>query len=291
MRDFLWHGVLMLDHFKLFGHDWVTYAQVSLKPDGSAQNEGKRVFDLELKTDYLIFQYLPLHNLRARAKLSPNGLGDLVAHWGQVSELRGQVHFGRFPELDLTLRTGPLPLKGLESFGLYPLPHSLDGTLEGHLELKGPMDKPNVSGVLAVDRGLIGSLAYDRAVIRFQGQLPYLLIEDSKIWKSKNGFSLSGGFDFSLRNFLRGIHVENSEQVVLWRGLELNAELEDPLFPVHPGDFAPMEGRILRAGSQTVGLSRLEAEYKLGERTSLQMTAEEDQAQTEYVAAGPKMRF
>ena len=111
------------------------------------------------------------------------------------------------------------------------------------------------------------------------------------IKKGKNGFSLSGGFDFSLRNFLRGIHVENSEQVVLWRGLELNAELEDPLFPVHPGDFAPMEGRIRRAGSQTVGLSRLEAEYKLGERTSLQMTAEEDQAQTEYVAAGPKMRF
>ena len=38
-------------------------------------------------------------------------------------------------------------------------------------------------------------------------------------------------------------------------------------------------------------LAKIEAEYKLSDRTSLQMTAEEDQGKKDYLTVGPKLKF
>ena len=74
---------------------------------------------------------------------------------------------------------------------------------------------------------------------------------------------------------MRGVHMDNSERVIIWRGLEMSSELED--------------AHAVRKGSETLG--RIQAEYPLGNRASLHMTAEEDQTQNEYLAVGPKLKF
>ena len=46
-----------------------------------------------------------------------------------------------------------------------------------------------------------------------------------------------------------------------------------------------------RLGSGTGAMARVAADYKLTNRSSFQVTAEEDQSNKEYVTAGPKLKF
>ena len=140
-----------------------------------------------------------------------------------------------------------------------------------------PLENPNLNGAFVVSQGSIGSFKYDRASMNFSGQLPYLILNDSKVWVGKNAFKLSGGLDFKLGNFLEGVKIESSENIVLWRGLELSSSLKE----------VPVER--LRSGAGAV--ARVEADYKLTDRSSLRVTAEEDQSSKEYVTAGPKLKF
>ena len=281
IADFDLKLIFKLDHFDLFGFDLVTYATVSLAPNEAVWQKGVHVFDVNVTTDYLIFQYQVLRDFKATARFSTEGLNDLVAHWGNVSELRGKISFGPVPRGDLTLQVGPVSLKELKSFGVHPLPHSLDGFFEGKLDAAGPLGTPNLTGAFTIEKGVVGSFEYDRAIVNFSGQLPYLLLKDSKVWKGKNSFNLKGGFDFRMSNFLEGIQVDNSEHIVIWKGLELSSELSSA------------SSRRARSELRDVpeGVSKVEAEYKLGERTSLQVSAEESQAKKEYLTVGPKVKF
>ena len=131
MADFDWRLIFKLDHFDLFGFDLVTYATVSLKPYEEAWQKGTHVFDAQVATEYLIFQHQVLRDFKASARFSAEGINNIVAHWGNISELRGKISFGRIPAGDLTLQVGPIPLNELESFGTHPLPDSLGGIFEG----------------------------------------------------------------------------------------------------------------------------------------------------------------
>ena len=213
---------MKLDHLNLYGYDIVTYTALQIKPSGRTLGH----FDLDFKTDYLIFQHQLLRDFKASAEISKAGLQNIVADWGRISELRCKILFARIPQADLTLSAGPIALDEFNSFGVHPL--SLGGKLEGKIQVQGPVDRPNVVGSIAIDEGTAGSLDYDRAVLNFSGQLPYLMLNDSKVWKGRNCFLLTGGFNFAIRNFLEGIQIDNSEHVVIWKGLELSGGLEGP---------------------------------------------------------------
>ena len=277
MGDFLWILTVKLDHYQFFDFDVVTSAVIRLVPDDGSWREGEHVFQAEMKTDYFIFQYHPLRDFQATAKLSARGIDDLLARWGQVSELRGRLTFEAVPKTEAVLRIASLELNALAALGIHPLPSSLEGTFEGQLEIKGPLENPSLNGAFAVSKGSIGSFKYDQASMNFSGRLPYLILNDSKVWVGKNAFKLSGGLDFRLGNFFEGIKIESSENIVLWRGLELSSSLKE----------VPVEQ--LRSGAGAV--ARVEADYKLTDRSSLRVTAEEDQSNKEYVAAGPKLKF
>lgn len=287
--DFVWNLILKLDHFKLFGFDVVTSASVILKPYEEAWQKGERIFDVEMKTDYLIFQYQPLRDFAMSARLSFDGMNEILAHWGNVCELRGAISFGRVPRGDLVLGVGPLDLSEFRSFGLHPLPLALVGILEGKLLAQGPLERLNLSGAFTIGKGIVGSLKYDRAILNFSGNLPYLLLDDSKIVKGKNSFMLEGGLDFARQNFLEGARVKSSEHIVIWKGLELNSELDG--LARKKSTFSPDSDRATEWNQGARSAARIGAEYQLGDRTSLHVTAEEDQAQKEYLAVGPKMKF
>lgn len=290
IADFNWRLAFKLDHFALYGFDLVTAATVDLRPHEEAWQKGIRLFDVKLTTDYLVFQYQPLRDFKATAQLSRDGLDQILARWGNVSELRGRIEFGQVPEVDLTIGVGPISFSELDSLGVHPLPVSLEGTFSGRLQAKGPMNGPSLNGDFTIEKGTAGSLQYDRALVHFSGSLPYLLLHDSKIWIGKNSFLLKGGLDFTLRNFLRGIKVGNSENIIIWRGLELSSEL----------DRRTVESNYLRSsdrnrrGKSTIEdapVAKVEAEYQFGDRTSLEVTAEEDRAKKEYLTVGPKVKF
>lgn len=269
---FVWQMVLKLDHTRFFGYDLVTYMILDFKPHEELWRKGRHVFEVQAKTDYLIFQHAPLRDFRLSAQLSAEGLNEILARWGNVSELQGKILFRRVPDADLLLEVGPLSLSEFDFFGMHPL--SLDGILEGKLEILGPVDRPHLTGAVTVEQGKAGSLEYDRATLNFSGQAPYLVLKDSKVWKGSSSFLLKGGLNFELRNFLEGVELDNSERVVIWKGLELSTDQ-------------------FRRGLRRADTNRMnvEAEYKMGNRTSIRVTAEEDQAKKEYLAVGPKVKF
>jgi len=288
LAKFEWQAALRLDHFNLFGFDLVTYALINLKPFEETWQKGVHIFEATVATEYLIFQHQPLRDFKVSAKISVEGINDILAHWGNVSELRGKISFGRVPEGNLTLQAGPLPLNEIQSFGTHPLPLSFDGIFEGKLDVTGALEAPSLNGAFTIAKGTVGSLQYDRAIINFSGQLPYLILKDSKVWKGKNSFILKGGFDFRLHNIFEGVQVDNSEHIVIWKGLELNSELQDSSLSAGRGASGRARSE-LRDGN--TNLSKMEADYQLGERTSLHVTAEENQAKKEYLTIGPKVKF
>ena len=261
-----------LDHLDLAGFDLVTLATMDLKPYQPEWGKGNHIFEAEIKTEYLIVQFQPLRDFQAEAKLSLRGFHDIRAKWGNVCELDGEILFGHVSDVQMNLKLDPLHLEEFRYLGVYPLPLSLAGTLEGKANVRGPMDHLFLDGTFGIANGEVGSLAYDHAVINFSGHFPYFILKDSKVYKGKNTFGLKGAFDFGLHNFMKGVYVNNSEHVVIWRGLELNSELES-------------------AGSDFEPLGKVKAEYHLGERTSINMTAEKDQTNDDYLAIGPKLKF
>ncbi|MBI4372956.1 MAG: hypothetical protein HY585_04445 [Candidatus Omnitrophica bacterium] len=271
MADFAWQFIFKLDHFKIFGFDLVTYATVGLKPHEESWQKGTHAFVAHLETDYLIFQHEPLRDFKAEARISAKGVDDILAHWGTRSELRGAISFGPNPEANLNLGIGAISLSEFDSLGIHPLPVSLGGLFEGKLDIRGPLDMPILNGTFSIEKGTIGSLKYDRAIMNFSGKLPYLTLKDSKVLKGKNNFALKGGLDFARRNFLEAVQVDTPEHTVIWKGLELSGEIQN--------------------SKRGTDLSRLEADYILGERTSLHVTAEEDQTKREYLSVGPKVKF
>lgn len=258
-----------LDHIPLFGFDLVTYGDLEFKPEEGTLQTDNPVFRVELRTDYLIFQHQLLRDFEMTARFSRFEVEDIVARWGRVSELRGKILFKRVPEGDLILRAGPITLAELHAFGSHPLPQSLEGVLQGKLNIRGALVRPDLEGAFTVRDGAIDGLSYDLATIHFTGNLPYLALEDSKVVKGKNSFVLKGALDFSLRNFLQGTKLINSEQVVVWKGLTLSRELEE------------------KSGSAP----QMDMAYQMGEKTSIHVTAKSEQDKEEYLAVGPKVKF
>ncbi len=264
-----------LDHFDLFGFDLVSFVSINLKPFEEEWQKGNHVFEAQIQTEYLIFHFQPLRDFKGTAHLSLRGIHDLSANWGSVSRVNGEIRFGQVPQANLNLIVGPVNLEEFDYLGNHRLPSSLTGRLEGRLNAQGPLSRLYLNGMLTIADGKVGSLKYDTAEINFSGYLPYLALKDSKVLKGKNTFGLKGGFNFALQNFMKGVQVDNSEHIVVWRGLEMSSELED--------------ANAVRKGTNTLG--QIQAEYQFSDRTSLHVKAEKDQSQTEYVGVGPKLKF
>ena len=73
--------------------------------------------------------------------------------------------------------------------------------------------------------------------------------------------------------------MDSSERVVIWKGMELTSQSKDPSSIKGDNNFF------------SAARSKIEAEYQFGERTSLNVTAEEGQTKKEYLTAGPKVKF
>jgi hypothetical protein len=239
-----------LDHIKIFGLDLVTQGKFFLHSISSRWNGRDLLFKGEYETDYFILDRQPFDDLKGVFELSPAGITGLRSEWGEKFKMTGQVTKSlKNPNLKLLMRVADFDLGTVHEFAAKPLPKALGGLLEGTLSLEGQLAKPEVSGIFNIHNGKWGQLDYDRGIIQLRGFLPYLPLRDSKIWKGRTVFFLSGALDLKLDNIFAGVKIQTPDNLVIWKGIEAVLHKKDRSLEVNSsklggwGEFSVMEAR------------------------------------------------
>ncbi|MDD5226867.1 MAG: hypothetical protein PHV97_06785 [Candidatus Omnitrophica bacterium] len=270
-----------LDHVKTFGMDLVTQGKLFLHSVTPRWKGRDLFFKGEFETDYFILDRQPFEDMKGVFELSPAGITGIRTTWGKQFQMTGQVTKpGKNPYLKLLLRVEDFDLGTVHQFAARPLPKALGGRLEGRLSVEGDIAKPEVFGVFNIHGGKWGQLDYDRGIIQLRGFLPYLPLRDSKIWKGRTVFSLSGALDLKLDNIFAGVKVQTPDNLVIWKGIEAALHEKDSSLELNSsklgdwGEFTPLEAQ----SSETVR----------GKRAAEVQDAEEDEKTVKF---GPKLKF
>ncbi|MFA7255415.1 MAG: hypothetical protein WC133_04895 [Candidatus Omnitrophota bacterium] len=270
-----------LDHVKTFGMDLVTQGKLFLH-SVSPRWKGRDIFFRgEFETDYFILDRQPFEDLKGAFELSPAGVTGIRSSWGKQFQMTGQATRPvKNPHLKLLLRVADFDLGTVHQFAAKPLPKALGGRLEGTLSLEGDLSKPEVSGVFNIHDGKWGQLDYDRGIIQLRGFLPYLPLKDSKIWKGRTVFSLSGALDLKLDNIFAGVKIQTPDNLVIWKGVEAVLHEKDNSLEVGTSKLGQWgEFSVLEARSPLPGSGADEGEVKDGEKEEAK------------VLFGPKLKF
>jgi hypothetical protein len=152
--------------------------------------------------------------------------------------------------------------------------------LEGTLSVEGDLAKPEVSGIFNIHNGKWGQLDYDRGIIQLRGFLPYLPLKDSKIWKGRTVFFLSGALDLKLDNIFAGVKIQTPDNLVIWKGIEAILHKKD---------------RALEVNSSKLGnwgeLSVLEARSEGPKAGASEGDVKDKDKDEKAVLFGPKLKF
>lgn len=277
LRDLNFHLAFNLEHAKIYGLDFVTSAEIELKPTRSWEEGRLWSFDGLFRTDYFVLEYAPFSDLQGRFQINSFGVHDIFCSWGHAFEMNGDISFtSKRPEGKFVLQVNGFDLAGVKNFASKPLPKTLGGYLEGKLKMEGVLSKPEISGSFSVKDGVLGKLEYDRGMIHFHGFAPYLPLEDSRILRGRTELYLRGALDLSLANMFHGIRIETADHFVLWKGWEFTtSDTEGDLEIDHIISRLPKIA--VKAGLTTGGAT-------LGDTDNMQ----QDEG---YVAIGPKVRF
>ncbi|MFH0985249.1 MAG: hypothetical protein V1882_06900 [Candidatus Omnitrophota bacterium] len=210
-----------LDHIKIFGMDLVTQGKLFFHAMSPRWKGRDIFFKGEYETDYFILDRQPFKDLKGSFELSPLGVTGIRSTWGEKFQMTGQVTKpGKNPHVKLLLKVADFDLGTVHQFSAKPLPKALGGLLEGTLSVEGDLKKPEVSGIFNIRDGKWGQLDYDRGIIQLRGFLPYLPLKDSKIWKGRTAFFLTGAMDLKLDNIFAGVKIQTPDNLVIWKGLE-----------------------------------------------------------------------
>jgi hypothetical protein len=217
-----------LDHVKSFGLDLVTQGKLFIHAASLRWKGRDFFFKGDFETDYFILDRQPFENLKGSFQLSPLGITGIRSSWGDHFQMTGQATGNiKDPRLKFLLDVANFDLGTVQEFAAKPLPRALGGRLDGKLTLEGTFSKPEVSGVFNIYDGKWGQLNYERGIIQLRGFLPYLPLKDSKIWKGRTSFFLTGALDLRLDNIFAGVKVQTPDKLVIWKGVEAAMHSKD----------------------------------------------------------------
>ncbi len=270
-----------LDHVKAFGLDLVTQGKLFVHAASPRWKGRDFLFKGDFETDYFILDRQPFQDLKGKFDLSPLGVTGIHCSWGDHFEMTGQgMGPLKDPRLKLLLCVTDFDLANVQDFAAKPLPRALGGRLDGKLTVEGGFSKPEVSGVFNIYDGKWGQLNYDRGIIQLRGFLPYLPLKDSKIWKGRTVFYLTGAIDLKLDNIFAGVKIQTSDNLVIWKGVEAALHSKDRSVELNTskvgdwGEFSLME---VRSGKERT--AKDDGEVK---------DAEKDETSLRF---GPKWKF
>ena len=271
------------DHAKVWGLDLVTRGKLFLHAASLRWKGRDFLFKGEFETDYFILDRQPFEDLKGGFELSPVGITGFRSSWGNRIRMTGQVIFpGKKPKAKFMVHIPDLDLGLIQKFAAKPLPKALGGRLEGKLSLEGDLAKPEVSGVFNIHDGKWGQLNYDRGIIQLRGFLPYLPLKDSKIWKGRTVFFLTGALDLKLDNIFAGVKIQTPDNLVIWKGIEAALHEEDGSMEVNRTKLGTWgELSVLEARSASAETTRK------GESSKVRDDKEDETA----VKFGPKLKF
>ncbi len=270
----------LLEHIPLVGLDLVTSGNIRFS--GARIAERKMPWEIhgEYETDYFILGYTPFDDLKGDFKINNEGFRKITGSWGKVFKFSGDVFLERGRrDVQLTLRTDGFDLREVKKFAPKPLARELGGMLEGKLTVDGPLHLPEIAGQFTIKNGLLGKIDYDRGIIQFRGFPPYLRLNDSRILRGRTTLNLQGAINLSLRNIFHGVSIQTPDNLVIWKGLELNVAEDDEAvdFEINaPIKKLPVFG--IKAGQ--------------GSASSLpEETDGNNNPNEHYISAGPKFKF
>ncbi len=279
LKDFHFDLDLKFDHLIFYGLDIVTSGSVHLTPVVLPAEGPLWKFQADFRTGYFIVGNIPFSDFRGHFDVTPLGLKNISASWGDVFDAKGEVSFNANPiSTSATVRVHEFDLANVKEFREQPLNKQLGGSLEGKLKINGPLIKPEFNGVFNVKDGLVGNLTYDRAIVQFRGFPPYLPLSESKVLKGRTTLPMSGAIDLTLENPFHGIQVETPDKIVVWKGLEINTSHEEKDVQIET-PFAKLPTILLKAGNPT----------KEGEKSQGQEGAKP--APEKFVGVGTKIKF
>ncbi len=263
-----------VEHAKVAGLDLVTAARIHLMPV-VLPGEGRIwKFRSLFETDFFILNTVPFKDFKGEFEISPFGVRNLKASWGEVFDAEGGLSLsGEKPGVNLTVRVNGFDLATVQEFAAKPLPKKLGGLLEGKLRITGNYDHPEIQGKFSVKSGQVGKLKYDRGIYQFRGFPPYLPLQESRILKGRTVLLLTGALDLKLKNMFHGVRIETLDKIVIWHGWEINTSREE-------GDFE-IDNALTRFPSLIV---------KAGGSTKHSDSNDRDEGDP-FVGVGPKLKF
>ncbi|HOW88205.1 MAG TPA: hypothetical protein PKV84_06085 [Candidatus Omnitrophota bacterium] len=268
------------DHVKFWGLDLVTKGKLFLHA-ASLRWKGRDIlFKGDFETDYFILDQQPFEDFKGSFDLSPAGITGFRSSWGERLRMTGQVTLrDKKPKAKFTVHVPDLDLGRIQEFMAKPLPKALGGHMEGKLNVEGDFQNPEISAVFNIRDGKWGQLDYDRGIIQLRGFLPYLPLKDSKIWKGRTVFFLTGALDLKLDNIFAGVKIQTPDKFVIWKGIEASLHKEKGGLEMNRaklGDWG--EFSVLEAGSP-------KASHDEGD------PAARDDEEESALKLGPKLRF
>ncbi len=269
-----------MDHVKAFGLDLVTQGKLFIHAASLRWKGRDFFFKGDFDTDYFILDRQPFDDLKGSFELSPLGITGVRSTWGDHFEMTGQATGNiKDPRLEFLLNVMKFDLGTVQEFAAKPLPRALGGSLDGRLTLAGTLSKPEVSGVFNIYDGKWGQLNYDRGIIQLRGFLPYIPLKDSKVWKGRTSFFLTGALDLRLDNIFAGVKIQTPDKLVIWKGVEAVIHTKDKSFELNAS----------KAGDQgTLSLEARPAKNRSRDDNGEVKDAEKEEA---AVLFGPKLKF
>ncbi|HQB11526.1 MAG: hypothetical protein BWY44_01526 [Candidatus Omnitrophica bacterium ADurb.Bin292] len=211
-----------LDHLDFLGLDIVTQGRIYIHAISPNWQDRQFRFKADFETDYFILNQEPFQDLKGSFEVTPYGISGIRCTWGRKFEMTGQMVFPlKSPQMKLIVRTADFDLGQVQFFASKPLPKEMGGKLGGKLLIEGDLKRPEIIGVFNVSDGKWGKLDYDRGIIQFRGFAPYFPLQESKIWKGRSVFFLTGAVDLTLDNVMAGVKIETLDRLVVWKGLEV----------------------------------------------------------------------
>ena len=180
------------------------------------------------------------------------------------------------------LNVADFDLGTVHEFAAKPLPKALGGRLDGKLSLEGDFGKPEVTGVFNIHDGKWGQLNYDRGIIQLRGFLPYVPLKDSKIWKGRAVFFLTGALDLKLDNIFAGVKVQTADNLVIWKGIEAVLHEKNTGMELNTA-------KVGKWGELTV--FEAESPEPAAQTGAGQPNAEDAEKEKQTVFFGPKLKF
>ncbi len=223
---------LALNHITVFGFDCVLKGEIALGVSDYATYQSQPVLQGEIRTDYCIFNFLPLRDFQGTFVVEPDKVSDINLYWGNVYRLTGMMMLNELNQTDLLLDIAALDLDEMPAFSQHPLRYKLCGSMSGEIAITESAHNPVIQGDLVIKDGTFGKLSYENAQLHFEGNKFMLNFYDSRIIKRGRSFHVKGNIDFTRNNIFNNVAIQTSERLVIWKGWDIGSDRDHAGFAV-----------------------------------------------------------